>query len=62
MASATLDISVDPCNYSMTGVSAGVLNQLILSSEYYWLFEVPLHLLASSHIVADDTQVFYLSW
>lgn len=30
-ASASLDISVDPCNYSVTGVSAGVLNQLILS-------------------------------
>lgn len=37
MASASLDISVDPCNYSVTGVSAGVLNQLILSSEYCWL-------------------------
>ena len=61
MAWATLDISEDPCNYPMTGVSAGVLNQLSLSSEYYWLFEVPLHFLAS-HIVADDTQVFYLSW
>ena len=36
-ASASLDISVDPCNYSVTGVSAGVLNQLILSSEYCWL-------------------------